>query len=148
MTKLLYIITIYCLLGLITATQGEYVAPRSIGYPFGDEVLNADISEDRVQEEPREISVEIIKDIYTFCPNKSDDEEDRFYEELPYNDNSCSKCDVRPTVDKTGVLVECYNCSDVSMLTTATDDFAPGGHILFLTTFLEIANYTASTEDT
>jgi hypothetical protein len=65
------------------------------------------------------------------------------YGEIPYNDDECSKCDIRPTVDKTGVLVECYNCTDVSVLMTASPEDSPSSHILFLTTFLEIANYSA-----
>lgn len=37
------------------------MAPKSVEYPFGDENFNADIREDRVQEESREVNIEIVK---------------------------------------------------------------------------------------
>ncbi|KAJ3649180.1 hypothetical protein Zmor_020935 [Zophobas morio] len=129
---------------LLDLNLGEYEPPKSAAYPFGDEALNADMREDRVPDEGREINIELIKDIYTFCLNTTDG--DSMYDEGPDNDSKCAKCDVRPTVDKRGVLVECYNCTDnIDTVTVSQQESSPE-HILFLTTYLEIANYSAPEE--
>jgi hypothetical protein len=59
------------------------------------------------------------------------------YGEIPYNDDECSKCDIRPTVDKTGVLVECYNCTDVSVLMTASPEVC---FYMFYSLFVKISS--------
>lgn len=54
------------------------------------------------------------KDIYTFCSNRTYDEDD-FGEEIPQNNDNCARCDLRPTVDQDAVIVECFGCQEASI---------------------------------
>lgn len=39
----------------------QYEPPKTTSYPFGDEEINADIMEERVEEEPRFFEIDTIK---------------------------------------------------------------------------------------